>query len=207
MRAISSSRVLGFSAATSLRTAVLLDKKRPRQHEVPLDYCGFEIEDLFVVARADIGTLTLQPRRVDLRAELDAVIAGHCVIGGPAVPKVTVDRGSDYVWSDPLRLRQIMRNLLSNAARYGGSNVSVHAYREGPVVTVAVCDDGPGVPSDRADSIFEPYTSAHEPGTQPGSVGLGLAVSRTLARLMGGDLIYNGKSGSAFELTIPTENP
>ncbi len=165
------------------------------------------IEDLLVAARADIGTLTLQPRRVDLRAELDAVIAGHCVNGGPAVPTVAIERGSDYVWSDPLRFRQIMRNLLSNAARYGGSNVSVHAYRDGPVVTVAVHDDGPGVPSDRADSIFEPYTSAHEPGTQPGSVGLGLAVSRTLARLMGGDLIYNGKSGSAFELTIPTENP
>jgi signal transduction histidine kinase len=165
------------------------------------------IEDLLVAARADIGTLTLQPRRVNLRAELNAVIAGQYVGGESLAPTVELDPGSDYVWSDPLRLRQIIRNLLSNATRYGGRNVSVHARREAGVVTVSVRDDGPGVPLDRADTIFEPYTSAHEPGTQPGSVGLGLAVSRTLARLMGGDLIYNGNGGTAFELTVPTDTP
>jgi signal transduction histidine kinase len=165
------------------------------------------IEDLLVAARADIGTLTLQPRRVDLRAELKAVIAGQYVGGESSAPTIELDPGADYVWSDPLRLRQIIRNLLSNATRYGGRNVSVHARREAGVVTVSVRDDGPGVPLDRADTIFEPYTSAHEPGTQPGSVGLGLAVSRTLARLMGGDLIYNGNGGTAFELTVPTDTP
>jgi signal transduction histidine kinase len=163
------------------------------------------IEDLLVAARADIGTLTLQPRRVNLRTELDAVIAGQFLGGGPAAPTVSVEPGSESVWSDPLRFRQIIRNLLTNATRYGGDNVSVHAYCDGPVVKIAVRDDGPGVPLERADSIFDPYTSAHEPGTQPGSVGLGLAVSRTLARLMGGDLVYNGQSGTSFELTVPTE--
>lgn len=163
------------------------------------------IEDLLVAARADIGTLTLQPRRVDLRAELEAVIAGQSAIGDRNPPSIVIDPGSHHVWSDPLRFRQIIRNLLTNASRYGGSNVSVHAYCDGRVVTVAVRDDGPGIPRERAESIFEPYTSAHEPGTQPGSVGLGLAVSRTLARLMGGDLIYNGNGGTAFELTVPVE--
>jgi signal transduction histidine kinase len=163
------------------------------------------IEDLLVAARADIGTLTLQSRRVDLRAELDAVIAGHCATGGTPMPTVEIDPGAGFIWSDPLRFRQILRNLLSNATRYGGSNVSVHAFRDGPHVTVVVRDDGPGVPLERADTIFDPYTSAHEPGTQPGSVGLGLAVSRTLARLMSGDLIYNGNGGTAFELTIPAD--
>lgn len=163
------------------------------------------IEDLLVAARADIGTLTLQPRRVDLRVELNAVIAGHRASGGRAAPTVEIDPGSDYAWGDPLRFRQIIRNLLSNAARYGGSNVSVHAFRDGPRVTVVVSDDGPGIPLDHAKDIFEPYTSAHEPGTEPGSVGLGLAVSRTLARLMGGDLVYNGNGGTAFELTVPAD--
>ncbi len=165
------------------------------------------IEDLLVAARADIGTLTLQPRRVDLRAELDAVIAGQRATGGSAMPTVELSPGSDYVWSDPLRLRQIVRNLLSNAARYGGEEVSIRAFREGPRVRVEVCDDGPGIPLDRAETIFEPYLSAHKPGTQPGSVGLGLAVSRTLARLMGGDLVYTGNGGTTFELTVPVETP
>ncbi|MDH3260613.1 MAG: ATP-binding protein [Acidimicrobiia bacterium] len=164
------------------------------------------IEDLLVAARADIGTLALQSRRVDLRSEIEAVIAGHCVISGRPAPTVEIGPDADVIWSDPLRFRQIIRNLLSNAARYGGSNVSVHAFRKGPRVTVAVRDDGPGVPLDRAETIFEPYTSAHEPGSQPGSVGLGLAVSRTLAQLMDGDLVYNGNGGVAFELTIPADD-
>lgn len=164
------------------------------------------IEDLLVAARADIGTLTFQPRRVDLRTELNAVIAGHCVNGGQPTPEVEIEPGAEAIWSDPLRFRQIIRNLLSNAARYGGNRVSVHAFRDGPRVTVAVRDDGPGVPVDRAETIFDPYTSAHEPGTQPQSVGLGLAVSRTLARLMNGDLTYNANGGTAFELTIPAES-
>ena len=163
------------------------------------------IEDLLVAARADIGTLTLQPRRVDLRDELNSVIVGHCVSAGLSPPPVEIDAGSNYVWSDPLRLRQIIRNLLTNAARYGGSNVAVHATRNGPQVTVAVRDDGPGIPLDRADAIFDPYTSAHEPGSQPGSVGLGLAVSRTLARMMGGDLVYKRNGGTTFELTVPAD--
>lgn len=165
------------------------------------------IEDLLVATRADTGTLTLQPRRVDLRAELNTVIAGHCVGGARPIPTVNIDPRADFIWSDPLRLRQIIRNLLTNAARYGGSNVSVHAFRDGPRVTVAVRDDGPGITLDQAETIFDPYTSAHEPGTQPGSVGLGLAVSRTLARLMNGDLVYNGNGGTAFELTIPADAP
>ncbi len=164
------------------------------------------IEDLLVAARADIGTLTLQSNRIDLRAELDAVIAGHCVSGGNPPPTVEIEPGAEFLWGDPLRFRQIIRNLLSNAARYGGSNVSVHSYRDGHRVTVAVQDDGAGVPLDRAASIFEPYTSAHEPGTQPGSVGLGLAVSRTLARLMGGDLVYTRTTDPTFELTIPADS-
>jgi signal transduction histidine kinase len=163
------------------------------------------IEDLLVAARADMGTLTLRPQRVNLRDELEAVISGQNALAEHTAPEIVIDPDSDQVWSDPLRLRQIVRNLLTNAARYGGKTVSVHAYRSGPHVTVAVRDDGPGIPLERVDTIFEPYTSAHEPGTQPGSVGLGLAVSRTLARLMGGDLAYNGNGGTCFELTLPAE--
>jgi signal transduction histidine kinase len=71
-------------------------------------------------------------------------------------------------------------------------------------VFVRVRDDGPGVPAGLRERIFDPYESAHDPAGQPGSVGLGLTVSRKLARLMGGDLTYcYEEATSVFELRLP----
>jgi signal transduction histidine kinase len=68
-----------------------------------------------------------------------------------------------------------------------------------------LCDNGSGVPEQERERIFEPYASAHGANAHSGSVGLGLAVSRELARLMGGDLTYRYQDGeSVFELTLPT---
>ncbi|MGZ8753652.1 MAG: ATP-binding protein, partial [Acidimicrobiia bacterium] len=72
---------------------------------------------------------------------------------------------------------------------------------------ITVNDDGPGIPEDKRESVFQPYERAHSEGTQPASVGLGLTVSRQLARLMDGDLIYReGTSGSSFELSLPSND-
>lgn len=162
------------------------------------------IEDLLVAARADIGTLTLKPREIDLRQELQAVVSGHYSGHPGTLPEIVVEPGSEVVWTDPLRLRQIVRNLLTNAQRYGGSQVSIVVEGRGDRVAVRVIDNGTGVPAGMEDEIFEPYRSAHERNSQPASVGLGLAVSRKLARLMNGDLTYEHGAGvTAFELTVP----
>ena len=66
------------------------------------------------------------------------------------------------------------------------------------------CDNGSGVPEDERERIFEPYASARGVRAHAGSIGLGLAVSRELARLMGGDLTYRYQDDeSIFELTLP----
>ncbi len=164
------------------------------------------IEDLLVAARADIGTLTFKPAEVDLRDELQAVVAGHCSGRPGDPPDLVVEPGAEKAWTDPLRFRQIVRNLLANADRYGGRRVCVVVERREENVAVRVMDDGAGVPAGMEEAIFEPYQSAHERGSQPSSVGLGLAVSRKLARLMDGDLVYTHAAGiTAFELTVPTE--
>ena len=70
-------------------------------------------------------------------------------------------------------------------------------------VAVAVSTTAPACRSPRRDTIFEPYGTAHEPSTQPASVGLGLAVARSLARLMGGDLVHQRRTGwTVFELRL-----
>jgi signal transduction histidine kinase len=105
---------------------------------------------------------------------------------------------------DPVRVRQIIRNLLTNAIRYGGDRITIDIVGLGDTAVMAVSDNGPGIPPSEQDRIFEPYQIAHDPGSQPSSVGLGLAVARRLARLMEGSLTYE-RTGtiSVFELTLP----
>jgi len=81
--------------------------------------------------------------------------------------------------------------------------VAVHVDADGDRARVRVVDDGPGIPADRRERIFEPFERAERAGT-PGSVGLGLTVSRQLARLQGGELAYHHPGAeSVFELVVP----
>lgn len=106
-------------------------------------------------------------------------------------------------WVDPGRVRQIIRNLLTNADRYGGDQVRVILGDTDGGVAIAVEDNGPGIPEGMRDTIFEPYGRAHAERTQPASVGLGLAVARSLARMMGGDLIHERRGDTTvFELQL-----
>ncbi len=71
------------------------------------------------------------------------------------------------------------------------------------MIAVLVNDNGAGIDEADRDRIFDAYQSAHVSTGRPGSLGLGLTVSRQLARLMGGNLTYRYEQGSTFELTLP----
>jgi signal transduction histidine kinase len=161
------------------------------------------VEDLMVAARADLKTLVVRPEKLNVRAELQQIMAANPPGGVPTID-VPVDITA---WADSLRFRQIIRNLLSNAQRYGGDTVRVEAnVGGGGRVAVRVIDDGEGVPADKVEMVFEPYSRATSEKIYPGSMGLGLAVSRRLARLMGGDLTYRYENGSVFEITLPSHD-
>ncbi|MGH8875675.1 MAG: PAS domain S-box protein, partial [Acidimicrobiia bacterium] len=158
------------------------------------------IEDLLVEARADIGKVTVVPERVEVLAQVQGALDG--VAGAEGVELGA--GGLVEAMADPVRLRQILRNLILNAIRYGGPNVRVIVRSRADGAVVEVVDDGPGIPADQWEAIFEPYHRAHNALGQPASVGLGLTVSRKLARLMGGDLAYRSEAqGSVFALTLP----
>jgi len=104
--------------------------------------------------------------------------------------------------ADRLRVRQIVRNLLTNASRYGGAVAEV-VIQDGTLPSIQVRDNGSGVPDELVQRIFEPYGRAHSRGIATEAVGLGLTVSRTLAESMGGSLEYRHEGGwSVFELTL-----
>jgi signal transduction histidine kinase len=160
------------------------------------------IEDLLVAARADIGTLSIRPESINV-AQAVAELTGPGPASRPQTP-VVVASTQEHVWADPVRFRQVLRNLITNARRYGGGSIAVEVERRGDAVAIAVIDDGPGVPKDREQAIFEAYERGHAGSTQPGSVGLGLTVSRQLARMMDGDLTYERRdSMTRFEFTVP----
>ncbi len=158
------------------------------------------IEDLLVAARADIGTVSIALESIAVRETIDSVVAG--LTRRPA-QQLTIGGEGGVAEADPVRLRQIMRNLVSNAIRYGGDHIDVGIARENGHIHVTVKDDGAGVPEGQWDSVFEPYARAHDTAEHPNSVGLGLSVSRKLARLMGGDLRYRHEDGSVFDLSLP----
>jgi PAS domain S-box-containing protein len=160
------------------------------------------VEDLLVAARADIGKVTITSRETHVGQQVAAVLAALGMDGNASI-SVYADDGARAL-ADATRVRQIIRNLLTNAVRYGGARIELAVRDSNDSVLITVTDNGPGIPEERRESIFEPYERAHAESTQPASVGLGLTVSRQLARLMGGDLTYrSGSSGSSFELSLP----
>jgi nitrogen-specific signal transduction histidine kinase len=164
------------------------------------------VEDLLVASRAEFGNLSIKPSLIDLREEVHSVVRG--ITDSHPTPKSIVVEGSGVVaWADPLRCRQIIRNLLTNALRYGGDQIAVIVQDQGEVVQVLVVDDGEGVEAAETELIFERYYRSQQSPTQPGSVGIGLAVSRQLAEMMDGTLRYVGSSDeSRFELSLPSDH-
>ena len=104
--------------------------------------------------------------------------------------------------ADPVRITQVLDNLVTNAIRYGGPNVHVSAARAGSSVRLTVSDDGIGVPDELVDTLFEAYvhgTASHALG---GS-GLGLLIVRQLCEAMNGTIEYDGTHGTRFTATFP----
>jgi signal transduction histidine kinase len=112
------------------------------------------------------------------------------------------------VVADREKLRQILLNLLSNAIRHAsaGGSVQISAESRGGKVAIIVEDSGPGIPVDKREVIFEPFVQLDRSLSQSREgLGLGLAISRDLARGMAGDLTAEGRlgGGGRFVLVLP----
>jgi PAS domain S-box-containing protein len=159
------------------------------------------VEDLLVAARADIGKLPINAELVDLLGEVEQTLS---VAPESKIDVARIGDVTPVAFADASRVRQIVRNLLSNAQRYGGPDVEVRCGTDGSTAWIEVVDDGDGIPDDEAGRIFQPYHRAHNAEGQPLSVGLGLTVALKLAQLMGGSLTYQYENGAAvFRLELP----
>ncbi len=158
------------------------------------------IEDLLVTARAEANSLRVAAVPVQLAAQISQVLEGMDPSQlGRIVPELSATR----VTGDPARVRQIVRNLVTNALRYGGPTVTISTASDGARGYVRVIDDGEGVPDEESEAIFQPFQQARGSRHVASSVGLGLPISRLLAERMGGSLTYRRHGGhTIFELAL-----
>ena len=140
----------------------------------------------------------------DVAAMLSAVIGEKGL-----VLEMSGGEANVMAWGDPDRVRQIIVNLLMNAVKYtpqNGGTITLSCEVAGDQVRTRVRDTGPGIPTEKLESIFEPFVQLMGGlADRRGGVGLGLAISRDLARAMNGDLTVESTVGvgSCFTLALP----
>ena len=136
--------------------------------------------------------------RVDLAALLQSLADDHAEHGR------NVSFSGDervIITGQSLGLKRLFGNLIDNALKYGASARIKLERRESEVI-VDVEDDGPGVPADQRESVFEPFVRLNEQGTR--GAGLGLAAARSIARAHGGDVVILDKNdGAHVRVTLP----
>ena len=170
------------------------------------------LNDLLDLAKIESGEMSIASEPTDLRHKMRWAVQameplaaqkglGMSLDVGPAVPA--------YVLSDPLRLRQIMLNLIGNAVKFteeGSVAVSVSLDDTGDALEIAVSDTGIGIAEDKLEAVFDKFTQADSSiGRRFGGTGLGLPICSQLAELLGGSLRVESElgAGSTFILTIP----
>jgi signal transduction histidine kinase len=168
------------------------------------------LNDLLDLARSDAGRLTIRPEPTDaanliedavrtMRAQLDARRQDLRLEVEADLPQVEADRD---------RIRQVLVNLLTNANEYcpEGAGIEVKARRADAEVEIDVIDDGPGIPEQQLEHIFERFSRGDAGETQRvGGTGLGLAISKSLIELHGGTIAADSApgTGSTFRIRLP----
>lgn len=164
------------------------------------------VEKVLETARTETGRITLDARPVSLAAvardalDIYAPIAEHAGVGLALVDRL----GDAVVAADRVRFGQVVGNLLENALRHSppGGTVTLELSATAAVVHLAVCDQGPGIPAELRERLFERFVQ----GTGPsGSLGLGLYVAHELVKLHGGRILIEDVAphGAALIVELP----
>ncbi|MGO4907038.1 response regulator [Pseudorhodobacter sp. W20_MBD10_FR17] len=196
------------------------------------------LDDILDMSAIESGRLSIRPKPVvpaqEIMALLNLFQPAITNAGLELIYTLSPQLGAQWLL-DPQRLRQCMTNLLSNALKnttHGSITVTADldiapSLQSGPqmgavnagkaIMRIEIADTGPGIPSHRHSSLFEPFSQARRPQVGTESNGLGLSICRTMARQMGGDVTIatntEGESGAHFIFTLqlgvapPTSEP
>jgi signal transduction histidine kinase len=196
--------VIGF--AHTLRDETI-DITEAERNEI-LGYVVDEAESTLTVVE-DLLAATDLTRRGDVHvrtvalADVGAIVRDVVERSAQLRDGAITVAGTAGVMCDEGRLRQIVRNLLTNAVEHGAEPITVSVSSDGATARIVVADSGTGVPADVVDMMFDRDRSVPRRSGPTRSSGIGLWLSRELAQRMGGDLRYlGGAAGTAFELSL-----
>lgn len=203
------------SPLTRIRTALEVDLVHPEtadlratHHDALADAGTLQrlIDDLLLLARIDEA---VPANRVLL--DLDDIVLDEVRGRGPTELTVDVSRVSAaQVIGDAGQLTRVVRNLLDNALRHGSSRIDIELAEGDDSAVLTVTDDGPGVPAELRERIFERFARADDAReASTGGTGLGLAIARELVQLHGGSLVLDADhvGGASFVVRLPLATP
>jgi signal transduction histidine kinase/CHASE3 domain sensor protein len=165
------------------------------------------IDEVLTFSRVEAGKEVVRREEISLRSIVDEALAMITPLAEVKGLTLRADGGDVGLFTDGGKVRQILLNLLSNAVKFTDSGeIVVRSHSDAERVMVSVIDTGIGIATENLERIFDPFWQVEQRSTRKvGGTGLGLSVSRTLARLVGGDIRAESElgKGSSFTLTLP----
>jgi len=176
-----------------------------------LDHLVHLVDDLLDVARITRGQIALKPETIDLADVLRAAVdtSMPLVESSRHQLELRLPDGPLTLVADPIRLTQVVSNLLNNAAKYTprGGAIVLAAVRDGGQAIVSVSDNGIGIPPESLESVFQMFTQvSHVSQRVHGGLGIGLSLVRSLVELHGGSITAASAglgAGSVFTVCLP----
>jgi signal transduction histidine kinase/CheY-like chemotaxis protein len=198
--------ILRMKGAEPQSQTVLAMMERQLQHMALL------LDDLLDVSRISRGKITLHYERIDLRHVVDTAVEASRPLIEQMGHEFSVSAPSEpaFLNADPVRLAQIVSNVLNNAAKYTppGGLITLRAEHRGDEVEISVTDNGIGIPGESLESIFEMFAQVgSQSSNSNGGLGIGLSLAKGLVALHGGTIEAHSEGlgrGSEFRVRVPT---
>jgi PAS domain S-box-containing protein len=167
------------------------------------------IDEVLTFSRVEAGKEVVQREDISLRSIVNEAITMIAPLAHAKGLSLRAEDAEVLLFTDASKVRQILLNLLSNAVKFtDAGEIVIRSHSDGEKVEVSVTDTGIGIASENRERIFDPFWQVEQRSTRKvGGTGLGLSVSRTLARMVGGDVRVESElgKGSTFILTLPVQ--
>lgn len=165
------------------------------------------IDEVLTFSRLDAGKEVVRRDEVQLRPMVAEALTMVTPLAESKGIKLRDETTDAVLYTDSGKVRQIFLNLLSNAIKFSDAGeIVVRSHLNRNTIAISIADPGIGIAAENLDKIFEPFWQVEQRSTRRvGGTGLGLSVSRSLARLLGGDVVVESEpdKGSTFTLTLP----